>query len=530
MKMNRRRKMNGRIKGKNRTAGAVSLLLILSLAGTACVKTPDVEYVTNKEGQNSLISDNKTSDGGISIAEQVNIPERAEGTCEKVNEYTTIKIDAKVTVPDQTAVPIYSVVPVDISEENLKNYTECLFGAGKFHDRIYSRYVYAVTRTEEEIYEQIETYTEWLNSAAITDTPEPVFDENDNMIEMNEEDERMYRDSIEALKDELLRLEEAPTYGDPVTYEFTPQTETIYLSDGEAVEYEYESATYTGEYNGKEYDLSVFRDGRNTEIDFELRKGTILKNGYDINLIRWSAEYERDHGSIAEKNNSCQYSKEEAVDLCREFLTELGIENMDVGYVDDLHLLKHESGNETYLGNKGYYCYFYWGNENMGDSYAAGEDDYLALWTSQATTLLPFQVESGAFNDAEEGYQLDKHRGIAVFTVLDDGIVRAWIQNPVENRELQAENVKLLDFDQVLKQGMAYMETLYGDFGTSDPGGYQNIVIRSIELHYARMQSPNNENDFTMIPVWDFKEFEDGRIMLSINAIDGSRFDRESGY
>ena len=119
---------------------------------------------------------------------------------------------------------------------------------------------------------------------------------------------------------------------------------------------------------------------------------------------------------------------------------------------------------------------------------------------------------------------------IAIFTVLDDGIVRAWIQNPVENRELQAENVKLLGFDQVLKQGMAYMETLYGDSGTSDPGGYQNIVIRSIELHYARMQSPDNENEFTMIPVWDFKEFEDGRIMLSINAIDGSRFDRESGY
>lgn len=521
--------MNGRIKGKKRTAGAVSLLLILSLIGTACLKTPEVEYVTNKEGQNSLISDNKTGDGGISIAEQVNIPERAEGTCEKVNEYTAIEIDAKVMVPEQTAVPIYSVVPREVSEESLKNYTESLYGAGKFHNRTYSRYGYAITRTEEEIYDLIETYTGWLDSAAITDTPEPVFDENDNMIEMNEEDERMYRDQIESLRDELLRLEEAPTYGDPVTYEFTPQTETLYLRGDETVECEYESATYTGEYNGKEYDLSVFRDGRNTEIDFELRKGTILKNGYDINQIGWQANYERGHGSIAEKNNSCQYSQEEAVDLCREFLTELGIENMNVGYVDDLHLLKWDSGNEIYLGNKGYYCYFYWGNGNMGDSYASGEDDYLAQWTAQDTTLLPLQaVESS--NDAEEDYQLDMYRGIAIFTVLDDGIVRAWIQNPVENRELQAENVKLLDFDQVLKQGMAYMETLYGDSGTSDPGGYQDIVIRSIELHYARMQAPNNENEFTMIPVWDFKEFEDGRIMLSINAIDGSRFDREKGY
>ena len=513
-----------------RIKGVISLLLILSLAGTACLKTPDVEYVTNKEGQNFLISDNKTNDGGVSIAEQVNIPERAEGTCEKVNEYTSIEIDAVVKVPDQTAVPIYSVVPMEVSEESLKNYTESLFGAGRFHNRVYNGYEYVITRTEEEIYELIETYTKWLDSAAITDTPEPVFDDNGNMIEMSEEDKQMYQDSVEALQDELLRLKEDSTYGDPVTYEFTPQTETLYLMDGETAEYEYESSSYTGKYNGKEYNLSVFRDGKNTEVDFELRKGTILKNGYDINLIGWQADYDKVNGSIAEKTNSCQYSQEEAVNLCREFLAGLGIENMNVGYVDDLHLLTWTSGNETYLGNKGYYCYFYWANENMGDSYAAQEDSYLAQWTAQDLTLLPFQTQTGALDDVEEGHQLEMYRMIAIFTVLDDGIVRAWIQHPVENRELQAENVKLLGFDQVLKQGMAYMETLYGDSGTSDPGGYQNIVIRSIELHYARMQSPDNENEFTMIPVWDFKEFEDGRIMLSINAIDGSRFDRESGY
>ena len=123
-----------------RIKGVISLLLILSLAGTACLKTPDVEYVTNKEGQNFLISDNKTNDGGVSIAEQVNIPERAEGTCEKVNEYTSIEIDAVVKVPDQTAVPIYSVVPMEVSEESLKNYTESLFGAGRFHNRVYNGY------------------------------------------------------------------------------------------------------------------------------------------------------------------------------------------------------------------------------------------------------------------------------------------------------------------------------------------------------------------------------------------------------
>ena len=149
------------------------------------------------------------------------------------------------------------------------------------------------------------------------------------------------------------------------------------------------------------------------------------------------------------------------------------------------------------------------------------------------TNLLTSQIANDVYRNedrtTEEGFFLRTQHNVAVFTVLDDGIVGAWIQNPMENKERLAENVRLLGFDQVLERGIAYLESSYGDFGTSLLTRF-DIDITTIELNYARMQAPDSDREFIMVPVWDFKTGTNGDIEITVNAIDGSHFDREKGY
>ena len=46
-----------------------------------------------------------------------------------------------------------------------------------------------------------------------------------------------------------------------------------------------------------------------------------------------------------------------------------------------------------------------------------------------------------------------------------------------------------------------------------------------------RVQNENNENDFTLIPVWDVFSTQLGDYSLvTVNAMDGSIITRENGY
>lgn len=512
-----------RAKGKKRIAGAVSLLLLLSLTGTACLKTPEVEYVRNKEGQDSLISDNTADVGETTLVEQLGVPKTVEGACEKVNEYTSIKIDAQVRVPEGNAVPVWQVEPMPISsEEMIERYAKILYDEGTIQNKdISARY----NMSEEEIYEQIEYYTHLLDTVPVTDTPDLVFDENENMIEMNTAFKEELERHIEEMQMELERIAERPSETS-LSYELQSYSEEKSGPNGIECNYEYQAAAFTGKHDERMYDLVIYDDGVNTALSFEMSRQEIMENGIPWEEMKWL--YQEESGIVKEKENGCRYSREEAVALCEEFLSDLGIENMDVGYTKDLHLFHRD----TYVGNKGHLLYFYWSCGNMKDRASTISSFDLEAILSTWNTLPLYSIADFEFDldHLEDGYKELMLKGMAIFSVSDEGIMSAWIQNPAENRQLLAENVKLLEFEQIMKQGTAYLESSYGDSGTSGVSGYQNIVIRSVELNYARMQSPDSEDEFIMIPVWDFNEYTDGKPWVSVNAIDGSLFDREGGY
>lgn len=458
-----------------------------------------------------------------------------------MNEYTTIEVDAAVVVPSSTTVPVYTVSPVQLDAETVEKYTGSFFETGEFYNREYGESPFSIDYLEEEI----EICTKALETAEITTVSEPVRDENGTIIEMNSEYAQMLHERIEWLQEELVDAMERPYYGSPISYDFMEETSKMAIPilkngmfvedmEGETYDYIFQYVAFTGRHNGMEYDLSMYRDGLNTELRFAPPwQGIRLSNGYLLSEIDLQTEHK---GSYMAKPNTCTYSQEEAVALCKDFLAELGIDNMEAGYVTDVYMFYHYAQqDEEFLGKKGWKIYMYWGNGDMGDCFLPQHDRWLGTINSLDSQLSLLQMEQSyeidrAVAKGEEVGSLKTMRGMAIFQVLDDGIIDAWIQNPVDNQELLAENVKLLNFDQILEQGMAHLETLYGDSGTQSSSGNKDIKIRVIELNYARMQSPDTEGEFAMIPVWDFKTDINGECMVSINAIDGSTFDRERGY
>lgn len=517
-----------------------TISLVSLVISTGCLKTPEVEYVTNKEGQGTLISDNVIADNGIPIARQIEAPAHVTGSCEKVNEFTSIEIDADVLTPSGTSVPVYTVSLIRPDEEAVEAYTGILYETGEFYNRDYSITSHYMYWSVEEIYENIERLQRIIDTAEITNVAEPVTDEEGNIIEMDLEYKESLESSIDYFQQLLLTAEECPTYGSPVSYDFETENSQIAprVRDGNniiqsmdvTVDYNFEHASFTGRHNGREYNLSLYRDSLNSELRFQLMNRESLDNGYelcDIDLVT------NHHGNYLPKPNTCSYSQEEAIDLCKDFLAELGIDNMEAQYATDIYLFRNTlMPDEEYLGKKGWKIYLYWGSGDMGDCYLPGNDGWMGeFMKGNIEPMIRYEQEDTFWYDEYGEVPVTRTwRNMAIFTVLDEGIIDAWIQNPVENKELLAEHVKLLNFDQVLEQGMAHLETLYGDSGTDQAYGRKNIKIRTIELNYARMQAPDTEGEFAMIPVWDFKTGINGESMVSINAIDGSVFDREQGY
>lgn len=178
----------------------IGLCGLLLFTTVGCLKTPEIEYVTNKEGQGTLIEDNAIADSGKTIAEQVQAPERAIAEGKTLNEYTTITVDAEVVIPEGTAIPVYTVEPVAFTNERVEEYVDVLYPTGEFYNIQYG----GQDRTKEEIYADIEYWTEKLDTIPVTDTEEVLVSDNGELLEVNQEWVDMITGMIEEWKTDVL--------------------------------------------------------------------------------------------------------------------------------------------------------------------------------------------------------------------------------------------------------------------------------------------------------------------------------------
>lgn len=514
----------------NRKTVALGLGFLLLFTG--CLKTPESEYVTNKEGQATLISDNSISDQGIPLSEQVHAPQRAAAESDRTNEYSSIIIDAQVVVPDSTAIPVYQVSTMEIDADYVENTATAFFKEGM----LYNGYPGYSERTQEDIYEDINYYSYLLEHCEVVELEDKVMEHDDETgepLQITPEYAADIRNALNSWRAELETApERGPIYGDPVSYELIPTEDgLVYMEEGAAytddfkrLPYHNNLAYFTGFHDNREYYLIFEQDNYNTGIHISFSNGEEIQ-GFSTGTMFVHEQY---RNNVTEQNE-CKYSIEEAEDLCKELLTVLNLPDMELDYVTDAELF----WETTSLGRKGYILYFYQSYNGITDVYLDGVDNQMIILSSYGSNIMVNQqkAQDAAYDwngNPDQVFTVDAFHEKAVFLVTDDGIVYAEILNPKVTGECLAENVTLLDFDQVLQQGLHQMENQYANAGTQM--FHNNIRINTIELNYACMQSPNQRDEYIMIPVWDFKTGINGKTVISINAIDGSLFVREKGY
>lgn len=508
----------------NYTKHAVFGMSLLSLILTAgCLENPDTEYVSNKEGVGNLITNHTVADDGILIRQQVHAPERLSWDCETAE--AEVGIHAEVIVPEVTAVPIWQLRKIEINDERLEFYAGTIFEEGKIRDSgIY---------TKKTLEHRIDYLTEFLDAECLSDgTPlDEVIYETDSGSKTASDD---IRDTIQSLYEEYESCPEEAVYGEEVDYSFHNDEESMgYSGTSLLFPYDWKYKTVTGIYNGKEYDLTLETDGINTGIEFALNEYEKTVYGYDYRCIKYQTNSTNSFAS-REAESTCTISQEEAVKLCRDFLIQMGMENMGAEGIEELDLW--EEGQDgipeyNYLGNKGYLILFHRGYNSIQDisfnlsTVEVINQENSVYWTAfkQFQEQYPYEEASEKDLQGEEGFILKSVPELAAFIVTDDGISYAWIQNPMKEEVCLAENVMLIEFDQVAKQAEAHIETLYADAGKD-----KEYTVTFVELNYAAMESPNQEGEYILVPVWDFRH--GNKVLVSINAIDGTIFDRKEGY
>lgn len=488
-------------------------VLIVSITATVaifgCQKTPETEYVTNKEGLGNLIQDNVAMDNGISVRQQVQAPvERVNQEVEGTNPYTTIKLEAEVVVPETTAIPVYRLGYLDVDSELAERYVQAVFDDGKVQSIVDDGY------TEEECLEEIERLAKEIKDGQTSDG-----------YRLSEEDMELWQMDIENYQNIIAEgmTRESAGYGGILDYTF--RTDEYTLSND--CQYKKEYCSFTGERNGIESCLYFERDGINQGIFF-CRKPDILTPEY---------RYVFSEKTKVTTENTCQFSAEEAEELCSDFLSQLDLDDMVCGQIRDIevsvpnrYVVPYE---EVVTERNGYSLHFYRSYDSALDLEGIREqEDFIFSLSANASSNIISSFASHAATEAsgtsEENFQIPNMQETAMFIVNDDGIISAVILNPMVTEECLAENVKLLSFDRVLEQGMAQLKVQYGDSGTSSNS--ETYRIKTIELSYARMQSPDSEGEYTLIPVWNFKMGTNGKILVSINAIDGTVFNPDKGY
>ncbi len=179
---------------------------------------------------------------------------------------------------------------------------------------------------------------------------------------------------------------------------------------------------------------------------------------------------------------------------------------------------------------------------NMDPRNPSKDNQCYIFYLSNTICGIPFtyvQKAEGEFMTDEKPYAPPVFQETIEVHVNDNGVVYFRWDNPYEQAEYVSDNVELLDFeeikgiflDQMKRVGQGRNEWYPSNGKTDD-----TINIDKVELGMMVTIDKDAPNRFISIPVWDFFASssdlgeELNYSILTINAIDGSFFNRNLGY
>ena len=221
---------------------------------------------------------------------------------------------------------------------------------------------------------------------------------------------------------------------------------------------------------------------------------------------------------------SCTYTQEEAAQAALDFLSEYGIDTtyIMVQKIEPVAWYNSQTSqfSQSCVGYQMTLCH------GVGDLMPTITDNHIM-----------FMDANGDIPPENQGRVPYDYEAMTI-TVTDDGVVDFYWNNPMEVTEILSEDVAMKSFEEIKAIMDRQMVTAYESYSFSD--GYEQgrpLSIGKVTFGMMRVQNPDDESEYTLIPVWDVfptdeinPEEVSTRSLLTINAMDGSIISRENGY
>ncbi len=436
---------------------------------------------------------------------------RLDTTIDNDDGTTFVRIEADVIGKDTDAFPVVTLRRDDFTTNNMQTYADAFFDNSDYHNQPFTE-EYSVDEIDE-IIDRCNRYKEELIENRPTSMEDSEFN---NVIDTINSDIDFYttvRSSApteSSLKCDIEYL--------PIGTDFQQ-----YLTHGYGIESSYMTCQLLGDFNNVPYRLTFGRDGDSqaTTLSLHLEDRDALVWGdypsYQVTYDFFTNQL-TDNSTSSKIENACTYTEEEAILLCNNMINQLNICDMSVITVIDLNatafVSPYANAHVTAFGTCGYYIVY---GKTVNDK--SMNYDY---WRAGNPMPMSLDTDGDGIAELQPGYES------LSFIVMDCGILLMDYAYPTVIDSISSESTPLLSFDAIVEIFKSEMNANYGNINTYKVKN-NNIVITKIQLGLTRVTMDGSKGDYTLIPVWDFYT-SDCMTLLTINAIDGSIVDNNTGY
>ncbi len=503
--------MNIRLKHPIWTVSVLMPLMAASLIFSGCQPTPETEAIAQKQDINEVVEQYDQQDtgtnqsaaadsdsqntGGTLLKEQVGAPDTVAFDLSFNNGKGKITgTDVPVVIPEATQAGAAVIVRADPDDETLRAMVDKFTGGVTLYEP------YPVTK--EDIMDSITRAQERINELKASGS-----EEAQREIPSLEEEIRLRQQSMDTVpsESELVKT--------PITWEWQKQESGMGYD------------CINGLNNDGDMHYSIYACKDASVYTISLSKSTQPEEAYlatEGNFVGTGNTEALTHFDT----NTCVYTPEEAAELCMTFLKDYGISTDGLLVQSIEPAVWYNSRLLTVSDACGYEVRLCHGVGGIGQTYT---DNHISYYESDGT-IAPE-------NEGRVPYDYEQ----MVLDVTDDGVIGFRWNNPMAMGEILSDNVALKSFDEIKTIMDQHLEDAYASYN-SDAWEYgRTCEIYEISFGMMRIQNPDDESGYTLIPVWDVfgEEKVEGMegmprlyktSLLTINAMDGTVISRESGY
>lgn len=493
----------------------LSCCCISILAG--CQETPK-EAIVKEKGADSIKEYESAgeTDGagetGSALREMVDAPEKYTNKASYEDGGLVIDTDAEVILPDVSSMNTYSVSAKEVNQDMIDTVTQAFFEGAKFYNGVSYDQL-----TKKECEEELMRLKKFKAEGNV-DPFELGKDDFGELYYDIDGQIAWYEEEMQSAPEEKTKEEVKPSFGLEYGSDKTGEKEVDEDSFLGVAETEQGNYDYRISYGLKPDIIFKIEKRRDDGLPIQEFKDWV-EGEYQLGREGTDVEYI----SEDQMKSFIKISREDAEKIAKEKVDKLGWD-MEV-YGSDYALYHHGEGGitESSILTGGYIFHF---ARVVDGAFITHTSEYGGGLEDMDSTLTPWSYER------------------CDVTVTDEGIEKVELINPYDIGEIQTENVKLKDFDSIMKIYEQMMEVSNADITQFEAN--RTYHIKKIVLGYGRIYDPTTDSDTgLLVPVWDFfggfdaerdgfSEKNNGEYstqsFMTINAIDGTVIDRSLGY